>query len=221
MREVIVPPSPGATSALGLLFVDNLHDLMRAYSAPATEVDVTTVTALYDEMESEIAELLSADGFAADQIEFVRYVELRYAGQVRALRVPMPARAITADTMQAAVSTFHSDYESEFKYAMTDAPVETKTLRLVGAGRTTKPALKRETRTGTAEAALRGTRAVYFDGEWFEQTPVYTRTELLPGAVVAGPAIVEQYDTTTVVQPGATVEVDEYLNLLVTPNPAA
>ena len=149
MTEVLVPVSPGATSALGLLFADARHDLMRSMIAPADALQVDSVGARFFEMEQEARDLLAAEGFSGDGIRLERLIDLRYIGQVRALGVPLPAGEIRDADISAAVASFHEAYEREFKYAVPDLPVESKALRVVAIGVTDKPTLALSSVRGT------------------------------------------------------------------------
>src|SRR5438128_1370620 len=86
--EVIVPPHPGATSALGLVSADARHDLLRSHISPTTSADPDAIEALFTEMEHEARDLLRAEGFDEAEMRFERLVDLRYVGQVRALTLP-------------------------------------------------------------------------------------------------------------------------------------
>lgn len=214
--EVIVPLSPGATSALGSLFADARHDFLESLIAGAETLDADDVEARFAELERQAAELLGEEGFAPEQMRFERLLELRYVGQLRAIAIPVDARPLTAAVLAAAAERFHVDYEREFKYAVPELAIESKGIRVVATGVTQKPSLAHDGRRGTAEEALAGELEAYFrDAGGLVPTRFYDRDRLLPGASFPGPAVVEQYDATTIVPPGATVDVDEYRNLIV------
>src|SRR5262249_22312746 len=103
MSEVIVPLSPGATSALGLLFADARHDLVRSLIVSEGELDAVEVERLYAEMEEQARALLREEGFADDAIRLERQIDLRYVSQVRTLTIPLPRGRAFAD----AVTQFH------------------------------------------------------------------------------------------------------------------
>jgi N-methylhydantoinase A len=216
MREVVVPPIPGATSALGILFVDNVHNLGRAYLVERSRMVPEEIDGIFAELETAVGETLGAEGFGEDLVEIRREMELRYEGQVRALTVPLRDGPVDDRVLDEAIAHFHDLYADEFKYAMTGTPVESKSVRVVGTGRTQKPEFAREERTGTAAEALVGSRPVYFGNEGFVETQLYDRDRLFPDAQLSGPAVIQQYDTTTIVPPGAALWVDEYRNLLIT-----
>ncbi|MEZ5101718.1 MAG: hydantoinase/oxoprolinase family protein [Thermoleophilia bacterium] len=214
--EVIVPQSPGATSALGLLFADARHDFLRSSIRKQDEIDCPELEAQFAELEAQARQLLADEGFTPDAIVLQRLLDLRYVGQVRALSIPLDAGPFDSAGLEDAVARFHQDYEAEFKYAVPDLPVESKSLRVVATGVTAKPSFLAAAETGDADDALVGTFDAYFrEAGGLVPTRFYDRARLAPGATFAGPAIVEQYDSTTVVPPGATVRVDPFRNLLI------
>jgi N-methylhydantoinase A len=213
MPDVIVPAHPGTTSALGLLAVDARHDLVRSFIRPLEGLDVAEVASLFSELEAEARQALVGEGYGEEHSELRREVDLRYVGQIRALTLPLGEQF--DDTAAADLERrFHEVYEREFKYAVPELPVEIKALRMTAVGRTMRPQLATEASGGDAESAVVARELVHFDGERRE-TAFYDRARLAPGAHFDGPAIVEQYDSTTVVPPGMRGEVDPVGNLIV------
>jgi N-methylhydantoinase A len=214
--EVIVPAHPGTTSALGLLAVDTRHDLVHTFTQPYEEVDPAAVEAELTRMETEARDLLEAEGFEPATIMTERYVDVRYVGQIRALTLAVGAEEFDGDAKEALAERFHTEYEEEFKYAVPELPIETKSLRVSAIGLTSKPELVAgESVGGDAETAKVGEGEVRFGGV-DHTTPYYRRELLAAGTVFSGPAIVEQYDSTTIVPPDTSVEVDGIGNLIVT-----
>jgi N-methylhydantoinase A len=216
MREVIVPVSPGATSALGLLFADARHDFVRSLISPAEAFDIDKAESQFQEMEAQALEILEHEGFAEDTIELRRIVDLRYIAQVRTIAVNLPRQALDQETMDAAAATFHDLYEREFRYALREFPIESRSLRIAAIGRTAKPAFRERSSSGDIADALAGEADAYFGAaNGLVRTRYYARDKLHPGAVILGPAIVEQFDSTTVVPPGARLEVEPYGNFII------
>lgn len=211
--EVIVPPSPGVTSALGLLFVDLVHDFSRSLIVPVEAANPTQIEHLFREMEEAARAALRRDGVAEAQMETGRAIDFRYIGQVRAITLAMPPGPIDGEALRTAVGRFHQEYRREYRYATEEIPVEIAVLRVTGRGVTPKPAFRRHPPDGRT-AAPRAWHEVYFDGR-FQRTAVYDRAALTPGVRLSGPAIIEQFDSTTVLPPDAVAEVDEYLNLII------
>ena len=211
--EVLVPPHPGTTSALGLLAVDARHDALRSHIVAADALDPAGVEAIFAEMEVEARAQLQADGFGDEDILLERQVELRYIGQIRTLT--LPAGAAPFASAGSLVEDFHAAYEREFKYAVRELPVETKALRIAATGRTQRPPLSGQAGGGATQDALVDELEVSWSGRR-RPTRFYARERLAPGSRLAGPAIIEQYDSTTVVPPGVDVLVDDLGNLLLT-----
>ena len=217
MKDVIVPTSPGATSALGLLFADARHDFVRSLISPADGFDHATAERHFQDMERQAATLLADEGFTGDTVEIARVIDLRYIAQVRTIAVPVPREPISAELMDVAARDFHAAYAREFRYALPEFPIESRSLRVVAIGRTPKPSFRADPRRGTADAALTATADAYFgSGGGWVATRYYDRALLLPGAVIDGPAIVEQFDSTTVVPPGTRLDVEPHGNFVLT-----
>jgi N-methylhydantoinase A len=206
---VLVPPSPGITSALGCLLVDIRHDLATMYLARVDGADERALEAEFAKLEAEARERLAHEGVAPEQMSLQRLVDMRYLGQWRSLTVSVTAPLDLA----AAVQTFHAEHEREYNYRRDGAPVEIYQLNVRAIGATAKPEFKRHETDGAVTAPA-STRQVWFDeADEALDTPVHERSALPAGAVLEGPAIIDQLDSTTLVPPGWRAEVDEWLNI--------
>jgi len=206
---VLVPPSPGITSALGCLLVDVRHDLSAMFLAHIDTVDSGALESEFEKLEHEARERLDAEGVPEAQMSMQRLVDMRYLGQWRSLTIPVSAPADLA----AAVGQFHAEHERAYNYRRDGSPVEIYRLSLRAVGVTPKPELKRHELNGGG-AKSRGSRPVWFDSSGAAvDTPLYLRSDLPAGTKLEGPAIVDQLDSTTVVPPGWQAEVDEWLNI--------
>jgi N-methylhydantoinase A len=216
MREVIVPIHPGTTSALGLLAVDASVDLVETYTKPFSQIDPSDMEARFARMEAEAMELLAEEGYRPNAIFLERYVDMRYIGQIKTLRL-LVAEPFDEGTYAEVGGRFHTSFEQEFKYAVPELPIESTALRVNATGaRSSRPTLRAGASVEAAtdpEAARVGERKVWFDGHSHE-TPFYRRDLLSPGAQFEGPAMVEEYDSTTLIPPGTRVEVDAMGNLI-------
>ncbi|SDK56581.1 hydantoinase/oxoprolinase family protein [Natronorubrum texcoconense] len=210
--NVIVPPYPGINSALGCLLVDVEHDLSKTFVANATEEIVDDLEETLREVEAEILDRLRAEEIADDQIRLEHEVKMRYAGQWRSLAVPC---SLPIESVEAIRERFHEEHERVYAYSDRDATVEIYGIRVTGRGVVEKPSFP-EIDSGGLEDAHLGTREVYFEsaGE-FVETDLYQRERLGAGETVSGPAIVEQMDSTVVVPPEATAEVEATGNLII------
>jgi N-methylhydantoinase A len=206
---VLVPPSPGITSALGCLLVDIRHDLSAMFLAHVDTVDLDKLETEFGKLEDEARERLAAEGVPEEQMSIQRLIDMRYLGQWRSLTIPVSAPA----DLQEAMATFHAEHERAYNYRRDGSPVEIYRLSLRAVGITPKPQLRRHELNGAGASAL-GSRQVHFDASGGAlDTPVYDRAVLPAGARIEGPAVIEQLDSTTLVPPGWQARVDEWLNI--------
>jgi N-methylhydantoinase A len=206
---VLVPPSPGITSALGCLLVDVRHDLSAMFLAHIDTVDPQALEAEFGKLEAEARERLAAEDVPEAQMSIQRLVDMRYLGQWRSLTVPVSTPVDLAD----AAARFHAEHERAYNYRRDGSPVEIYRLSVRAIGVTPKPQLKRYELDGAA-ATPQASRPVHFDSSGDAvDTPVYVRSELPAGAKLDGPSIIDQLDSTTLVPPGWRAEVDEWLNV--------
>jgi N-methylhydantoinase A len=205
---VLVPPSPGITSALGCLLVDVRHDLSAMFLAHADKVDLDALEAEFAKLEAEARERLAVEGVPDEQMTIHRLVDMRYLGQWRSLTVEVSAPTDLDD----AVARFHAEHERAYNYRRDGSPVEIYRLSLRAVGVTPKPELKRHELNGGGPTR-RSSRPVHFGTDGALDTPLYVRSELSAGTRLDGPAIIDQLDSTTLVPPGWRAEVDEWLNV--------
>jgi N-methylhydantoinase A len=215
--EVIIPPMPGLTSALGLLYTDIKHDYTKTYNKAQDKMKPEEVESLFQEAEKALFQNLEKEGYASDKIVTRRRLHMRYLGgfEPYSIQVGLPDRDFTQQTFGRAIEQFNVLHEKEFKYSLKDHPVVVEMLGVEGMAITAKPPFRAETLGPTdASAAVRETRQVYFEGGSLS-SKVYDRRRLHSGAEVAGPAIVEQMDSTTLIPPGLVARVDQFRNLRV------
>jgi N-methylhydantoinase A len=207
---VIVPPNPGVTSALGCLLVDMQHDFSQSCMVGADEADAADIEAQFAALEKDALARLTHEGIAPQDIVLQRSIDMMYRGQWRSLAVhaPSPIGAI-ADLVQ----SFHSEHQREYNFRRDSAPVSFFRLNLKAVGVVPKAEFAVHEPTGAIPEPV-GRRRVWFEGNGLD-TPVYERDDLPCGFSFQGPAIVEQVDATTVVPPGASAEVDKYLNIII------
>ncbi|MDC0540549.1 hydantoinase/oxoprolinase family protein [Paracoccaceae bacterium] len=207
---VIIPPNPGVTSALGCLLVDIQHDFSESFMASAAETKPVDIETAFGRLEAMASERLTYEGVAAKDIVLQRNVEMMYQGQWRSLAVPAPANVSDIDVL---IDGFHTEHEREFNYRRDDAPVSIFRVALTATGMVPKAKLQThdvKKNTPTTD----NTREVWFEGKAF-MAMVFERDNLAAGAMFVGPAIVEQFDSTTVIPPATTAEVDTYMNIII------
>jgi N-methylhydantoinase A len=217
---VLVPPNPGNVSAFGLLTVDVKNDYVQTHVALADALEPATVATAYDELTSRAAAALSTEGFAPEQHQFVRTADLRYFGQAFEVRVPVPEGVVDAAVLDEVVAGFHAEHKALYGYDFSgDATqqVEWVNLRVSGIGPIQRPEIKRYPMAESHVHRTPRTRPVCFDASvGFVDTPVVARVDLAPGSGWRGPVIIEEFGSTVPIHPGFDVEVDEFLNLIVT-----
>jgi N-methylhydantoinase A len=208
MKACIVPPNPGNLSAFGLLAVDWRTDHIVTRVTHEDSIDVDTVAAIYQNLERDAVATLEQDGIARAQIRLAREADVRYAGQSMEVRVPAPAGTIDAAFIAGTVEAFHAAHLKAFGYNYAGRQkVEIVNFCVSGFGMIERPAIPK---LGVATGAKprRRNRPVYFGGA-MRDTPIYDRSTLPAGFRLDGPAVVEEFGSTTVVFPGQGLEVDE------------
>ncbi len=215
IRKVLIPYAPGYFSAYGMLFSDLRYDYVRSVFRKLNDVSFDEIEALYKGMEDEGRAALAASGITPDGIVIERAADMRYVGQEHAVTVDLPG-AFFVDKDRSAIKN-HFDQVHKVRYG-TSAPQEAAdlvSLRVTVLGTMKKPP-RHHVDEGAAQpeaAALRGTKPVYFRAGGWADTPVYKRDALRAGNVIAGPALIEEHASTTVVQPGDELRVDGLGNL--------
>lgn len=210
--RVIIPPHPGINSALGCLLVDVEHDLSRTFISDAIEDVIDDIKDEFGEMETEIHERLLEEGVDEDQIRMDWQVKMRYSGQWRSLEIPVDRPIQDIESVR---QRFHSEHERAYAYSDEEEQVEIFGLRVTGRGIVEKPSLP-EIGPLPIDEARAGTREVYFqDIEDYVETAIYDRSKLGADTTLEGPSIITQMDSTIVIPPEATAEVDSIGNVII------
>src|SRR6266567_1692841 len=216
MKACIVPPNPGNLSAFGLLAVDWRTDHIVTKVMHEDTIDLSEVAARYAALEREAVATLERDGIEASRIRLVREADIRYAGQSMEVRVTAPGGAVDELFLSGLIGAFNAAHLKTFGYNYAGKQkIELVNLCVSGFGLIERPQLpKLAMRSGNATP--KSSRAVYF-GAQFQVTPVYDRASLPSGGRIDGPAIVEEFGSTTVLFPGQYVEVDPHGILVIRP----
>lgn len=217
--RVLVPPIPGATSALGLLLSDVKHDHLRSRLCDVEALDVADANEIFDQMSADARGQLEAEGFSDEQTRLRYFLDMRYAGQGYENPVPVDAVPMSAEDLVRYRARFDDIHKLCHGHAAPGQPVEIVNYRVEAVGLVPPVQLATiERATGASAAeALVGERQALFTAVSSQPipVPVYSREALRAGHRMEGPAIIEQYDSTTVICPGQEVEVDSYGNLVV------
>jgi N-methylhydantoinase A len=210
--EIIVPPAPGAFSALGLVASDLKRDYSRTLYADLVALDPARAAALLAGMEDTAREMLAAAGIPPERRALLRAADLRYRRQAYELTVPLADGPITGASLDALAAGFHQKHRQTYGHANTAEPVQLVNLRLTAIGRLAPLAL---VQSSDASAARRRMREVWFRETGYAPCPVHWRDGLAAGERLIGPAVVEAVDSTIVVPPAwiATVEPGGYIRL--------
>jgi N-methylhydantoinase A len=212
LHTTVIPPHPGNVSAFGLLAVDLKSDYVATLVQREDRFDVAPLNAAYERLQGVAQRDLGSQGVPEERRRFQRTADLRYFGQAYEVRIEIPAGDVSQATLREAVERFHDAHEKLYGYSYRGTqPVEIVNARVTGIGLIDKPRVAAED-PRPAKAAPSSTRSVYFES--FIDCSIYRREDLSPGAWLAGPAIVEEYGSTTVVLPGQRVAVDGYGNML-------
>ena len=212
--RVLIPRTAGVLSALGLLISDILYDYSTSRVRNWETVDPSDLQATFDEFVARGREQLEKENLAESQMRFERSVDLRYAGQSFELSVPVPDGELDSRAKAAIRDRFHTKHQQRYGHAYDDEPIELVTLRTRARGVVETPDLRQDANTGDVADAIVEERPVHFDGE-VRDTRVYQRERLPAAGSFTGPAIVEGAESTVVVRPEQSVEVDEYGSLIV------
>lgn len=217
--RLIVLPSPGTASALGLLVTDLKHDFSRTRIMQEGHEDIDEINRIFALMEAEGRVALLREGLSAESIGFERRIEMRYSGQSHELAVDCPLGNLTAAELRTVRDRFHVEHDRSYGHGYPGEATELVNFRLSALGSIRKPEPREiASSVGPASEARKGARPVYFGAAVeFLTTPVYDRGRLAAGHRFEGPAVIEEMDATTLVQPGFEVEVDRFANLLISP----
>ena len=217
--EVIVPPYPGITSAIG-----PAHERPQVrfdpdrVSGPRAASTCAKINADFADMERSLLAQYEADGIPASAVSFARAGDLRYVGQGYELRIPMPQKSLDDPALEEVWQKFRTAHEAEYGHIFADSPIEIVNIRVTGIGQTPKIGKPGAPQGGAFERARVKTGNCVFrvDGELRKFETAFYQRRLLPvGERFAGPAIILQTDSTSVVPPGCSAICDTEGNLLI------
>ncbi|WP_025850506.1 hydantoinase/oxoprolinase family protein [Paenibacillus ehimensis] len=216
--RILVPPSPGTFCSLGLLVTDVRSDYVRSMLLESTGGSMETIRGLFSAMMREGAAMLEKEGIPEPKRRYVLGLDLRFKGQNYELTLPVEWSELTDDGVQGILTRFHEQHEKHYGYSNRSGVIEFVNYRVTALGELPKAALRRTEESGSRSVQPTSRREVYFaetDRPGYYDTPIYQRSELVPGDRLAGPAIIEQMDSTILILPGQTASVDPYRNLVI------
>jgi len=212
--RLLIPARPGITNALGCAAADLRHDFVNTVNRPVPDLDMAEVTRILEAQVAEGRALIDAEGAALGGTRLLHSADMQFQGQSHILTVALAGTHVTREELQAA---FDRAYWNRFGVELPEIRAVLVNLHTAVIG--LRPPLDLRTLSAARPAASvaearTAERAAWFDGEWIP-TPVLQRERLPRDARFAGPAIVEQFDCTSVIEPGFTVRVDALGNLVV------
>jgi N-methylhydantoinase A len=216
MTRVLVPPSPGLFSAFGLLFTDHERHSSRTYFRAFPAVDLADLNGHLQEMETAALDEFAADGFRAEDVQIERSADLRYVGQGFELTLPLDLEPLDAAGLARLESAFHELHQRTYGHRSATDPVQFVTLRLTARDLRHRRSVARVVHDTEHHGLVPpGTvRDAYFGERGLVRTPVLNRADLSAQPAV-GPFIVEEYDATVVVPPGASGRLDAAGNIVI------
>jgi N-methylhydantoinase A len=205
--RIIVPPAPGTTCALGAAIADVTNDYIKSVRGDLASTSAESIRRGFVELEQSGRAWLAAENPLLEQIDIRRSVDARYNGQAFDIEVPLSEDPATL-TPESVTARFHDVYEALYRNSDRNARIDLVNLRVRVTGKTSPLALARlpEAR---AEPIVKGTRAIWYGGAR-HNARLYERSALAAGHRIEGPAVIEQFDTTTVVAPGFSAATDEH-----------
>jgi N-methylhydantoinase A len=217
--KVIIPHAPGHFSALGMLMADLRRDYVQTLFARLDDLKMDELEAQFQKLEAEGRQALEKSGIAPDRVVFERAADMRYVGQEHAVAVRMLPIVAEEKARREIKRLFDEAHELRYSHSAPEESADVVSLRVSAIGRLGKPQVPLIPQGGPTppSVARRGTRSVIFEGHGSVKAAVFDRIKLLQGNVIAGPAIIEEAASTTVVEPGDTVTVDAFGYLVLRP----
>ena len=215
ITRIIVPPSAGLFSSFGLLYADVEHHYARTFRRMLRQADPAEIATAWDALAAQAAQQLAVEGFTGSNARLKRSAALHYKGQTYELTVPVPDGTIDGRMLAHLEEAFGVEHEKTYGHrAGPDEPVELVAIQLVGSGLRQGGGVPQNVTSSRREGLAQPARQAYFGAEhgWLE-TPVLTRAQLATPRV--GPLIVEEYDATCLVPPGACAERDAAGNIVI------
>ncbi len=213
--EVLVPARPGLTNALGCLVADLRQDRVNTVNKPLDQVDMDEVKRLMTAQRDSALAVVEEEKAEIEEMLVIHGADMQFRGQTHLIRVPLASPDVTRAEIQAA---FEAAYFHRFQVRLPEirAVLVNLVTSVIGRRRAfpLSALLDASARAGTVEGAVIGERQVHADGRWWD-AKVYSRDALPIGAAVTGPAVIQQIDATTVIEPGAVATVDAIGNLRV------
>jgi N-methylhydantoinase A len=214
---VIVPPSPGLLCATGDLVADFRQEFARTLIRTTDQAETADVQQILAELQDEATKWMELEGIAPEKQVLSYNADMRYYRQGYELPMQFELEELTDQGLNVLVERFSQLHDQYYGFLMEGTRTEIVNLRVIAVGKMTDPALPEGT-SGASDSshAIGDSHQVYFAGAW-QPTNIYDRTKLQPGNEIPGPAIVTEFDSTTVILPGYGGKIDNFFNILINP----
>ena len=216
IQQIIIPPTPGLFSAMGLVSSDIQSSFTMTRVIRATEENLPAIQEGLNTLAVQAQKSLDQERVPEEEREILRFLDMRYVRQNFELEIPVENSLASSADLEQVLRSFHEVHDRTYGHSDAQAPVEVVAVKARGVGHIRKPDLK-ELPKGSADAspAFIGTRKVFFKEKGWLDCPNYDREKLLAGNVVKGPAVVNEFDSSIVLLPGHQGEVGKFGDLLV------
>ncbi|RWM15263.1 MAG: hydantoinase/oxoprolinase family protein [Mesorhizobium sp.] len=215
LPRVLVPARPGITNALGCVVADLRHDFVNTINQPVKLLDEAALREVLERHRNEGEALIAKEAVKPDAIRVTHSADMQFVGQTHIINVPLPSSSVSRETLQL---LFEKAYFARFKVELPEIRANLVNLNTSVTGVRPQIDLSRlidpAGRAATLDEARREIRPVWYHGTWHD-TPVYAREKLPLDAVIEGPAILEQMDATTVLEPGDRARSDADGNIII------
>jgi N-methylhydantoinase A len=214
---VIIPRAPGHFSACGMLVADLRRDFVNTWFKPLDEASFSEMEVIFAEMERQ-GRATVGRGQTLSGVEVRRSADMRYVGQEHAVTVELPIELFKQQDRAGIKARFDAVHQTRYGFSVAHEKAEIVSLRSAVVGQLRKPPFEHIAKGGTEPdaAAFRGKRPVYFASTGFVDTPTYDRPALKTGNKIAGPALIEEHASTTVVHPGDNAAIDAFGDIVIT-----
>jgi N-methylhydantoinase A len=216
ISRILVPRTPGILCAMGLLLTDLRADFATTRLHILATAALPDINTAFIQLHAQAEHWFEEEGIAPEARQLTRTVDIRYAGQNYELAIAVPEGPITSATLDTLADGFARAHRRMYGFVAEDEAVQLVTFRVEAAGLVRKASFEPRDDAGRdASGAIVGERRVWLpEAGGFVPCPIYDRTRLDAGNHIAGPAIVEQMDTTTIILPGMSARVEPYLNMI-------
>ncbi len=215
IKKIIIPYLPGIFCSIGLLVADIKYDYVTSKIMLAERSNIEEINRIVGKMISKGKRMLDKEGIPETDREFILTIDARYKRQNYELQLTVPKKTLDETILENIKEQFHREHGKSYGYFNKEQPIELINYRVNAVGRTPKPDMpKYEINESLSPPIPQAKRHVYFDvNKEFGDCPIYSRDVFRAGHQITGPAIVEQMDTTILINPGWKADVDEYLNI--------